>query len=157
MEGSVGCDQVLMTNEESSELAEPGIGAFDDPAARVASEFSAILVTPVFAVLAIRNDEVDATFLESLTQRIGVVSTVGDYPLRLLPGAAFGLWDFDFGERGFGIRIPATSGRLPYCFDSGLTRQLRPAAKRANITKEIGWHTFRRSLATLLTSKKRGD
>jgi integrase len=49
---------------------------------------------------------------------------------------------------------PATSGRSPYWFDSALTRQLRPAAKRANITKEIGWHTFRRSLATLLTSKK---
>jgi site-specific recombinase XerD len=25
-----------------------------------------------------------------------------------------------------------------------------PAAKRAGITKRIGWHTFRRSLATLL-------
>lgn len=49
---------------------------------------------------------------------------------------------------------PATSGRSPYWFDSALTRQLRPAAERAGITKEIGWHTFRRSLATLLTSKK---
>ncbi len=49
---------------------------------------------------------------------------------------------------------PATSGRSPLWFDSALERQLRPAAKRAGITKHIGWHTFRRSLATVLTSKK---
>ena len=39
-------------------------------------------------------------------------------------------------------------------FDSLLRRHLRPAAARAKVTKHIGWHTFRRSLATLLTSKK---
>jgi len=33
-------------------------------------------------------------------------------------------------------------------------RQFPPEAQRAGITKKIGWHTFRRSLATLLTSKK---
>jgi integrase len=51
---------------------------------------------------------------------------------------------------------PATSGRSPYWFDSALVRQLRPAAKRAQVTKRLGWHTFRRSLATLLTSRKEG-
>ena len=39
-------------------------------------------------------------------------------------------------------------------FDSALTRQLRPAAARAGITKHIGWHTFRRSLASLLVDKR---
>ncbi len=33
------------------------------------------------------------------------------------------------------------------------TRQLRPATRRAKITKHLAWHTFRRSLATLLTTK----
>jgi integrase len=33
---------------------------------------------------------------------------------------------------------PATSGRSLYWFDSALVRQLRPAAKRAGITKRIG-------------------
>jgi integrase len=51
---------------------------------------------------------------------------------------------------------PATSGRSPYWFDAALTRQLRPAAERAKITKHIGWHTFRRSLATLLMKKGEG-
>jgi len=49
---------------------------------------------------------------------------------------------------------PATLGVSPYWFDSALVRVVRPAAQRAGITKKIGWHTFRRSLATLLTSKK---
>lgn len=49
---------------------------------------------------------------------------------------------------------PATSGRSPMWFDSALIRHLRPAAERAQLTQRIGWHTFRRSLATLLTSKK---
>jgi integrase len=51
---------------------------------------------------------------------------------------------------------PSTSGQRPYWFDSALIRQLRPAAKRAKITKHIGWHTFRRSLATLLMTKGEG-
>ena len=33
-----------------------------------------------------------------------------------------------------------------------LTRQVRPAALDAGIIKTIGWHTFRRSFATLLQS-----
>jgi integrase len=51
---------------------------------------------------------------------------------------------------------PQTAGKRPYWFDAALVRHLRPAAKRANITKHIGWHTFRRSLATLLTARKEG-
>jgi len=34
--------------------------------------------------------------------------------------------------------------------DSVLQKQVRPAARRAGISKRIGWHTFRHSFATLL-------
>jgi integrase len=44
-------------------------------------------------------------------------------------------------------------GREPMWFDIMLKRHIRSAAKRAGITKAIGWHTFRRSLATLLAAK----
>jgi hypothetical protein len=67
-----------MTNENSAEPTEPSVGPFDDPSTLVASELAAVLVPAVFAVLAIRNDEFAAPFLESLPQRIGVVSAVGD-------------------------------------------------------------------------------
>jgi hypothetical protein len=54
----------------------------------------------MFAIVAIRRDEVDTALCEPLAQRIGVVSAVGDHALWLLPRTAFGLRDFDFGERG---------------------------------------------------------
>jgi hypothetical protein len=62
-----------MTHQESAELAEPGVGSFDDPAAFVASELSAVFVAPVPTVLAIRHDEVDTALCEPFAQRIGVV------------------------------------------------------------------------------------
>jgi integrase len=60
------------------------------------------------------------------------------------------------GDDDWVFASPATSGRSPYWFDAALTRQLRPAAERAKIAKHIGWHTFRRSLATLLMKKREG-
>jgi hypothetical protein len=41
---------MLMANKESAELAEPGVGALDDPAALVSSELPAVLVLPFLAV-----------------------------------------------------------------------------------------------------------
>jgi hypothetical protein len=47
---------------------------------------------------------------------------------------------------------PQALGKKPYWPDAVLKRHVRPAAKRAGITKIIGWHSFRRTLATLLLS-----
>ena len=90
-----------MANKESAELTEPCVGALDDPAALVAPEFPAVFVLSLLAVLAVWNDEVDASFLEPFAQRIGVVGAIGDHTFRPLPRPAFGTRDFDFGERGF--------------------------------------------------------
>jgi integrase len=49
----------------------------------------------------------------------------------------------------------ANRGLQPMWFDIMLERHIRPAAKSAGIRgKVIGWHTFRRSLATLLAAKR---
>jgi integrase len=45
---------------------------------------------------------------------------------------------------------PQTDGAQPYWPGTLLQRHLRPVAKRLGITKQIGWHSFRRSFATLL-------
>ena len=45
---------------------------------------------------------------------------------------------------------PRMGGKQPYWQDSLMRKVIWPAAKRAGITKRIGWHTFRRSLASLL-------
>ena len=43
-------------------------------------------------------------------------------------------------------------GVRPYWPGTIMRRHIRPAATRAGITKQIGWHTFRRATATLLLS-----
>jgi len=47
---------------------------------------------------------------------------------------------------------PLAIGKLPYWPDAVLKRHVYPAAERAGMTKRIGWHSFRRTLATLLQS-----
>ena len=45
-----------------------------------------------------------------------------------------------------------TNGKKPYATRSLLEKNLQPAAKAAGITEPVGWHTFRRTLATLLVN-----
>ena len=92
---------MLMTDQQSSELAKPGVGSLDDPTPLVASQFAPIFVAPVPIVLPVRRDQLDAAFLQSLAQRVRIVGGIGNHPFRLLPWAAFGPRDRDFLERGF--------------------------------------------------------
>ncbi len=48
---------------------------------------------------------------------------------------------------------PALFGKMPVWAISSLQKVLQPAAKRANITKRIGWHTFRHTYSTLLSER----
>jgi integrase len=41
-------------------------------------------------------------------------------------------------------------GRQPIWLDTALKKYIQPAAKRAGITKRVGWHTFRHTYSTLL-------
>ena len=43
-----------------------------------------------------------------------------------------------------------TRGLQPYWPESLMKRGIRPAAKKAGITKHVSWHTFRRTYSTLL-------
>lgn len=46
---------------------------------------------------------------------------------------------------------PVMRGTQPYWPGGLLVKRIRPAALRVGITKHIGWHTFRRTFATLLS------
>ncbi len=47
---------------------------------------------------------------------------------------------------------PASRGEHPYWANTLMVKHIQPAAVDAGITKTIGWHTFRRTFATLLQS-----
>ncbi len=44
---------------------------------------------------------------------------------------------------------PRAEGQKPYYPGALIKWHLRPAAKKANVHGKIGWHTFRRTVATL--------
>jgi len=48
---------------------------------------------------------------------------------------------------------PAKGGKTPLWLDMIMERHIRPAAVAAGVTKHFAWHTFRRSLASLLADK----
>jgi integrase len=59
-------------------------------------------------------------------------------------------------EEDWVFASPQAFGEYPYWPNTILVRQVQPAADRAGITKRIGWHTFRHTLATLLQSSGAG-
>ena len=89
-----------MADQQSSELSQPCIGSFDDPTALVAAQFPAIFVSSLLVVLPVGCNQLDALTFPSLPQRVGVVTSIRNYPFRLLPRSAFRPGDADLGERG---------------------------------------------------------
>jgi len=92
---------MLMADEQSSELAQPGVGSFDDPTPLVAAQFAPIFIPSFLAILPVRCDQLDAAFLQSLAQRVRIVGGVGNHPFRLLSRTALGSRNRDLLERGF--------------------------------------------------------
>ena len=54
------------------------------------------------------------------------------------------------GHEDWLFASPRMKGTKPYTPDAILSKVIRPAARRAGITKRVGWHTFRHTFATLL-------
>src|SRR6266852_2593412 len=100
-EGAVGGEQMLMTNQQSSELTEPGVGSFHNPAALITPQFAPVFVAPFLVVLAVGRNQFYASLLQALAERVGVVAAVGNHALGLLSRAAFRARHADCGERGF--------------------------------------------------------
>jgi integrase len=58
------------------------------------------------------------------------------------------------GDDDWVFASSTTGGRSPIWLDIVLRNYILPVARENGITKTIGWHTWRRSLASLLAKKK---
>src|SRR5712664_2335502 len=84
-EGTINRERTVVAHHQAAEVAEPGVGAFDDPTPLVAAQPPAILCRRFLAVRAMRRDQFDASPCQPFAQCITVVGLVGDHPRRLLP------------------------------------------------------------------------
>src|ERR1035441_930856 len=91
---------MFMADQQSSELSQPCIRSFDNITALVAAQFPAIFVSSLLVVLPVGFNQLDALTFPSLLQRVGVVTSIRNYPFRLLPRPTFRPGDADLGERG---------------------------------------------------------
>ena len=95
-------------------------------------------------------------------QEISELKTAGSkrpLPIPQVLVEALGAWmkQTSFSQtQDWVFASPQNKGAQPYWPNTLLKRQLQPAAKRVGITKRVGWHTFRRSFATLLYANE-GD
>lgn len=72
-----------MPHQEPPERAEPGNGAFDDPAMPVAPKTATVLMPTMEIGAPIRAREHDAASGQPFAERIAVVGAVGDQMVRI--------------------------------------------------------------------------
>src|SRR5712664_4487163 len=134
-EGAIDCKRAIVTHHQATEVAEPGVSAFDDPTPLVTSQRATILRRRFLPVRAVRRDQFDASSCQPLTQRITVVGLVGDHPHGLLswPTRTMTPTYADRRERGFrepdfrrGCRVKVLSQRKTAAVDHH--HPLRPLA-----------------------------
>jgi integrase len=58
------------------------------------------------------------------------------------------------GDDDWVLASPAMAGKSPIWLDSAMQKYILPAAQKAGIMGPIGWHTFRRSLGSLMVTMK---
>src|SRR5713101_4953430 len=134
-EGAIDCERAIVTHHQATEVAEPGVSAFDDPTPLVTSQGATILRRRFLPVRAMRDNQFDASSCQPLTQRITVVGLVGDHPHGLLsrPTRTMTPTYADRRKRGFrepdfrrGCRVKVVSQRNTAAVDHH--HPLRPLA-----------------------------
>ena len=81
-EGSIHGDLMIMANQQTAKVSQPGKGAFDFPTVAVAPERASVVERGFAPSAALRADEQDAFVQKPPAQGIAVVGTVGNHPQR---------------------------------------------------------------------------
>jgi len=87
-EGSIHGDLVIIANQQSPEVAQPGKGAFDFPTVAVAAQCASIVERRFAASAAMRTDKQYSPVEKPLAQRVAVVGPVGNHSQWSFPGAS---------------------------------------------------------------------
>jgi hypothetical protein len=111
----IDAQQAVVTHSQAAIIAEPGVGAFDFPAASVAPELASVIEGLLLFVPTVGSNQLDTALLQPPPQRIAVIALVGNDPRR------FGAWpsawsrNFHARQRGFGERDLVRRGRRQEC------------------------------------------
>jgi hypothetical protein len=100
----VHVDVMFITNHQSPEVSDPSDTAFHFPSTPVTPKLASILGWRLAAIGLVRTDQIDATPLEPLTQRIGIGRAIVDQPLGIFSGPPAATWYRDAPERRFDQR-----------------------------------------------------
>jgi hypothetical protein len=142
-----------MTNQQSTKLAQPRVGSFHNPATLIATQFTSIFVAPLRTILPVRHDQVDAAFLQSLPQGIGIIRRIRNHSRRFLSRTASTTWVAEFCQRGLrklnfvrrGTFQP-NSQRNTLTVDQYLYRRedccIRLISILSSLDKVVAWATF---------------
>src|SRR5258708_12650322 len=84
-ERSIDREGAVVAHDQAWEVAQPRVGALDDPAPFVPPKRAAVLRCRSNAISLVRADQFDPPLPQPLAQWIAVVRFVSDHPHRLLP------------------------------------------------------------------------
>ena len=114
-EALIDAQQAVVTHCEATEVAEPGIGAFDFPATLVAPQLASIVKRLLSFVPTVGSNQLDTALLQPLPQRIAVVAFIGNDAPRFRPWPSAPAWDLYLRERGFSEVDLVWRGRRQEC------------------------------------------
>lgn len=100
--GLIHLKMIVITHEQTAEVAQPSEGAFDFPTVAVAAQGSAVVERGFASSAPVRNDQQNAALQQSPPQQIAVVSAIGDDAQRTTSGPSPLLRHGDLGQSAFG-------------------------------------------------------
>ena len=109
--GFINMQMVILSNEEATEVAQPGEGAFDFPTFAIAAQFPAVVERGLAPPFAVRRDQQNAAFAQTPAQRIAVVTAIGNDPQRAVAWSAALLGHGNPLQRAFGQSYFRRAGR----------------------------------------------
>src|SRR3990172_4279967 len=78
-------ERAVIAHDQSSEVAEPGDAAFDDPTLPVAPQHTPVLGCRPVPVGTVGGNQSNAAAPQLFPQRVAVIALVGNHPRGLLP------------------------------------------------------------------------